>query len=101
MQDLDKILTKLNRQISEDERICSNPVAKIVYGDPVTFLSQLPKDNTMHCSRMWSCRKRISVEYLGHVVQQKDGKDVVPILWKFLQKVSMPRSVSVSGHTDV
>uniref|UniRef100_A0A8C3XRT9 RING-type E3 ubiquitin transferase n=1 Tax=Chelydra serpentina TaxID=8475 RepID=A0A8C3XRT9_CHESE len=93
MQDLDKILTKLNRQISEDERICSNPVAKIVYGDPVTFLSQLPKDSTMHCSRMWSCRKRISVEYLGHVVQQKDGKDIVPILWKFLQKEAELRLV--------
>ncbi|XP_043383569.1 E3 ubiquitin-protein ligase RNF213 isoform X3 [Chelonia mydas] len=93
LKDLDKILTKLNRQISEDERICSNPVAKIVYGDPVTFLSQLPKDNTMHCSRMWSCRKRISVEYLGHVVQQKDGKDVVPILWKFLQKEAEMRLV--------
>ncbi|EMP39294.1 hypothetical protein UY3_03467 [Chelonia mydas] len=93
LKDLDKILTKLNRQISEDERICSNPVAKIVYGDPVTFLSQLPKDNTMHCSRMWSCRKRISVEYLGHVVQQKDGKDVVPILWKFLQKEAELRLV--------
>uniref|UniRef100_A0A674JMV9 RING-type E3 ubiquitin transferase n=1 Tax=Terrapene triunguis TaxID=2587831 RepID=A0A674JMV9_9SAUR len=93
LKDLDKILTKLNKQISEDERICSNPVAKIVYGDPVTFLSQLPKDSTMHCSRMWSCRKRISVEYLGHVVQQKDGKDIVPILWKFLQKEAELRLV--------
>uniref|UniRef100_A0A452IRW8 RING-type E3 ubiquitin transferase n=1 Tax=Gopherus agassizii TaxID=38772 RepID=A0A452IRW8_9SAUR len=93
LKDLDKILTKLNKQISEDERICSNPVAKIVYGDPVTFLSQLPKDSTMHCSRMWNCRKRISVEYLGHVVQQKDGKDIVPILWKFLQKEAELRLV--------
>uniref|UniRef100_A0A8C0H5B1 RING-type E3 ubiquitin transferase n=1 Tax=Chelonoidis abingdonii TaxID=106734 RepID=A0A8C0H5B1_CHEAB len=93
LKELDKILTKLNKQISDDERICSNPVAKIVYGDPVTFLSQLPKDSTMHCSRMWSCRKRISVEYLGHVVQQKDGKDIVPILWKFLQKEAELRLV--------
>ncbi|XP_074870414.1 E3 ubiquitin-protein ligase RNF213 isoform X2 [Carettochelys insculpta] len=93
LKHLDKILSMLNRQISQDERISSNPMAKIVYGDPVTFLSSLPKDSTMHCSRMWSCRKRISVEYLGHVVQQKDGKDIVPILWKFLQKEAELRLV--------
>ncbi|XP_062976188.1 E3 ubiquitin-protein ligase RNF213-like [Elgaria multicarinata webbii] len=83
---LDKTLPELNRQISEDERISSNPVVKIIYGDPATFLSRLPKNSIVHCSRMWSCRKRISVEYLGHVVQQKGGKDMLPILWKFLQK---------------
>ena len=89
MQDLDKKLLKLNRQIQEDERISSNPVVKIVYGDPATFLSQLPKDSHIHHSKMWSCRKRISVENLGHVVQQKNAKDTVPVLWKFLQKVGV------------
>ncbi|KAM6377190.1 E3 ubiquitin-protein ligase RNF213 [Pluvialis apricaria] len=86
LEDLDKKLLKLNRQIQEDERISSNPIVKIVYGDPVTFLSQLPKDSHIHHSKMWSCRKRISVENLGHVVQQKNAKDTVPLLWKFLQK---------------
>uniref|UniRef100_A0A8D0HB33 Ring finger protein 213 n=1 Tax=Sphenodon punctatus TaxID=8508 RepID=A0A8D0HB33_SPHPU len=90
---LDKTLLEVNQQISEDERMCSNPVAKIVYGDPATFLSQLSKDSAVHCSRMWSCRKRISVEYLGHVVQQKGGKDNLPILWKFLQKEAELRLV--------
>ncbi|NXD84175.1 RN213 ligase, partial [Halcyon senegalensis] len=86
LQDLDKKLLKLNRQIQEDERISSNPVVKIVYGDPSTFLAQLPKDSHIHHSKMWSCRKRISVENLGHIVQQKNAKDSVPLLWKFLQK---------------
>ncbi|XP_028940022.1 E3 ubiquitin-protein ligase RNF213, partial [Antrostomus carolinensis] len=86
LEDLDKKLLKLNRQIQEDERISSNPIVKIVYGDPATFLSQLPKDSHIHHSKMWSCRKRISVENLGHVVQQKNAKDTVPLLWKFLQK---------------
>ncbi|XP_053146867.1 E3 ubiquitin-protein ligase RNF213-like isoform X2 [Hemicordylus capensis] len=90
---LDKTLLELNQRISEDERICSNPVVKIIYGDPVTFLSELPLNSTVHCSRMWSCRKKISVEYLGHVVQQKGGKDAVPILWKFLQKEAELRLV--------
>uniref|UniRef100_A0A7M4G2W3 RING-type E3 ubiquitin transferase n=1 Tax=Crocodylus porosus TaxID=8502 RepID=A0A7M4G2W3_CROPO len=83
---LDHTLQDLNRQISTDERICSSPVVKIVYGDPTTFLSRLPTDSAVHCSKMWSCRRRISLENLGHVVQQRDGRDTVPLLWKFLQK---------------
>ncbi|XP_062976189.1 E3 ubiquitin-protein ligase RNF213-like [Elgaria multicarinata webbii] len=90
---LDKKLMELNQQISEDERISSNPIVKIIYGDPAKFLSELPKNSTVHCSRMWSCRKKISVENLGHVVQQKGGKDTVPILWKFLQKEAELRLV--------
>uniref|UniRef100_A0A8B9G672 RING-type E3 ubiquitin transferase n=1 Tax=Amazona collaria TaxID=241587 RepID=A0A8B9G672_9PSIT len=93
LEDLDKKLLKLNRQIQEDERISSNPVVKVVYGDPAAFLSQLPKDSHIHHSKMWSCRKRISVENLGHVVQQKNAKDSVPLLWKFLQKETELRLV--------
>uniref|UniRef100_A0A803XU37 RING-type E3 ubiquitin transferase n=1 Tax=Meleagris gallopavo TaxID=9103 RepID=A0A803XU37_MELGA len=93
LEDLDKKLLKLNEQIHEDERISSNPVVKIVYGDPVTFLSQLPKDSHIHHSKMWSSRKRISVENLGHVVQQMNAKDTVPLLWKFLQKETELRLV--------
>uniref|UniRef100_H0YXY1 Ring finger protein 213 n=1 Tax=Taeniopygia guttata TaxID=59729 RepID=H0YXY1_TAEGU len=93
LEDLDKKLLKLNQQIQEDERISSNPIVKIVYGDPAAFLSQLPGDSHIHHSKMWSCRRRISVENLGHVVQQKNAKDTVPVLWKFLQKESELRLV--------
>uniref|UniRef100_A0A8D2MKY7 RING-type E3 ubiquitin transferase n=1 Tax=Zonotrichia albicollis TaxID=44394 RepID=A0A8D2MKY7_ZONAL len=93
LQNLDKKLLKLNRQIQEDERISSNPIVKIVYGDPAAFLSQLPQDSHIHHSRMWSCRRRVSVENLGHIVQQKNAKDTVPLLWKFLQKESELRLV--------
>ncbi|NXS37956.1 RN213 ligase, partial [Pomatostomus ruficeps] len=93
LKDLDKKLLQLNRQIQEDERISSNPIVKIVYGDPAAFLSQLPGDSHIHHSKMWSCRKRVSVENLGHVVQQKNAKDTVPLLWKFLQKETELRLV--------
>uniref|UniRef100_A0A8C4U1I3 Ring finger protein 213 n=1 Tax=Falco tinnunculus TaxID=100819 RepID=A0A8C4U1I3_FALTI len=93
LEDLDKKLLKINRQIQKDERISSNPIVKIVYGDPVAFLSQLPRDSHIHHSKMWSCRKRVSVENLGHVVQQKNAKDNVPLLWKFLQKETELRLV--------
>ncbi|NXA55769.1 RN213 ligase, partial [Nothocercus julius] len=93
LEDLDKKLLELNKQIQEDERISSNPVVKIVYGDPSTFLSRLPKHSHIHHSKMWSCRKRISVENLGHVIQQKNAKEAVPLLWKFLQKETELRLV--------
>ncbi|NWT32971.1 RN213 ligase, partial [Cardinalis cardinalis] len=93
LEDLDKKLLKVNRQIQEDERISSNPIVKIVYGDPAAFLSQLPGDSHVHHSKMWSCRRRVSVENLGHVVQQKNAKDTVPLLWKFLQKENELRLV--------
>uniref|UniRef100_A0A803VP92 RING-type E3 ubiquitin transferase n=1 Tax=Ficedula albicollis TaxID=59894 RepID=A0A803VP92_FICAL len=91
--DLDKKLLKLNQQIQEDERLSSNPIVKIVYGDPAAFLSQLPGDSHIHHSKMWSCRRRVSVENLGHVLQQKNAKDTVPLLWKFLQKETELRLV--------
>ncbi|XP_043761210.1 E3 ubiquitin-protein ligase RNF213-like isoform X2 [Cervus elaphus] len=93
LEHLDKTLLAVNAQISQDERISSNPVARIVYGDPVTFLPHLPKNSMVHCSKMWSCRKRITIEHLQHIVEQKNGKESVPILWKFLQKEAELRLV--------
>ncbi|NXQ68472.1 RN213 ligase, partial [Quiscalus mexicanus] len=93
LKDLDKKLLKLNQQIQKDKRISSNLIVKIVYGDPAAFLSQLPRNSHIHHSKMWSCRRRVSVENLGHVVQQKNAKDTVPLLWKFLQKESELRLV--------
>ncbi|MEE6515818.1 hypothetical protein FKM82_024889 [Ascaphus truei] len=87
LKSLDKKLLKVNNDISKDERISSNPIVKIVYGDPLINGDPmtLPRDSHVHCSKIWTCRTRISIEYLRHVAQQKDGKDLVPILWKFLE----------------
>uniref|UniRef100_A0A8C4L900 E3 ubiquitin-protein ligase RNF213 n=1 Tax=Equus asinus asinus TaxID=83772 RepID=A0A8C4L900_EQUAS len=93
LEHLDKTLLTVNTLISQDERISSNPVAKIIYSDPVAFLPHLPQNSMVHCSKMWSCRKRVSVEYLQHIVEQKNGKETVPILWKFLQKEAELRLV--------
>ncbi|KAK2112273.1 hypothetical protein P7K49_012020 [Saguinus oedipus] len=90
---LDKTLPTINILMSQDKRISSNPVAKIIYGDPVTFLSHLPRKSVVHCSKIWSCRKRITVEHLQHIVEQKNGKERVPILWHFLQKEAQLRLV--------
>lgn len=77
----------MNGRISQDERVSSNPVARLVLGDPVAFLPRLPRDGVVHSSKMWRCRTRVTVEYLRHVVEQRNGRESVPVLWKFLQKV--------------
>ncbi|XP_055097754.1 E3 ubiquitin-protein ligase RNF213 isoform X3 [Symphalangus syndactylus] len=93
LEHLDKTIPTVNDLISQDKRISSNPVAKIIYGDPVTFLHHLPRKSVVHCSKIWSCRKRITVEYLQHIVEQKNGKERVPVLWHFLQKEAELRLV--------
>ncbi|XP_073901038.1 E3 ubiquitin-protein ligase RNF213 isoform X4 [Castor canadensis] len=93
LRHLDKTLLTVSALISQDERISSNPVAKIIYGDPATFLPHLPRKSAVHCSKIWSCRKKVTVEYLQHVVEQKNGKETVPVLWQFLQKEAELRLV--------
>uniref|UniRef100_UPI00398E3990 E3 ubiquitin-protein ligase rnf213-alpha-like isoform X1 n=2 Tax=Pristiophorus japonicus TaxID=55135 RepID=UPI00398E3990 len=94
MENLDRKLVDVNSRISQDQRICSNPIVKIVYGDPQTFLKlPQPQECPLHCSTIWTCRKRISIEHLRHIVDHKDGKDAVPILWRFLQKEAQLRLV--------
>ncbi|XP_023555015.1 E3 ubiquitin-protein ligase RNF213 [Octodon degus] len=90
---LDKNLLMVNDLISKDERISSSPVAKIIYGDPAIFLSCLPQKSVVHCSKIWSCRKKITVEYLQHIVEHKNGKETLPVLWHFLQREAELRLV--------
>ncbi|CAJ0934205.1 unnamed protein product [Ranitomeya imitator] len=87
MRSLDEVLVSMNDYISKDERISSNPIVRIVYGDPVKSGEklELPQNSHVHCSKIWSCRERISIEYVMHIVQQKNGKDDLPLLWKFLE----------------
>ncbi|KAK1330749.1 hypothetical protein QTO34_008687 [Cnephaeus nilssonii] len=93
LERLDKTLLEVNGLISGDERISSDPVARIVLGDPAAFLRRLPRASALHCSRAWSCRTRLSVEHLRHVVEQKNGRESVPVLWRFLQKEAELRLV--------
>ncbi|XP_006105644.1 E3 ubiquitin-protein ligase RNF213 [Myotis lucifugus] len=93
LKHLDKTLLEVNNLISRDKHVQSNPVARIVFEDPATFLRSLPRGSAVHCSKMWSCRTRITVEHLRHVVEQKNGQEAVPVLWRFLQKEAELRLV--------
>lgn len=78
---------EVNALIRRDSRVSSNVVLKIVFGDPRNVLSLLPRDNLIHGPAVWSCRERVSLSSLAHIVEQKDGKDGLPVLWRFLNKV--------------
>ena len=47
----------------------------------------LPRDSLIHGQAVWSCRETVSLLSLTHVVEQHDGKDSLPLLWRFLQRV--------------
>ncbi|VTJ88975.1 Hypothetical predicted protein [Marmota monax] len=52
-----------------------------------------PRKVWLIAQRFGACRKKITVEYLQHVVEQKNGKEMVPVLWQFLQKEAELRLV--------
>ncbi|CAB1315531.1 unnamed protein product [Coregonus sp. 'balchen'] len=58
---------------------------RVAFGDECP-LSSLPRGSQVHCSGVWSCRERVSLLSLTHIVEQNDGKDKLPLLWRFLQK---------------
>lgn len=70
-----------------DARVSSDPILKLMYGDLRLFLSSLPQKSVLHSSAVWSCREKSSLLSLTHIVEQSDGKDYFPLLWRFLQKV--------------
>ncbi|XP_029582376.1 E3 ubiquitin-protein ligase rnf213-alpha isoform X4 [Salmo trutta] len=85
LKNLDQQLREVNATIRDDSRISSNFVMRVTFGDECP-LSSLPQGSQVHCSGVWSCRERVSLLSLTHIVEQNDGKDKLPLLWRFLQK---------------
>ncbi|KAI4872372.1 hypothetical protein NFI96_033639 [Prochilodus magdalenae] len=86
LKKLEHKLKKVTTRMRGDSRVSSNPILKVMYGDPRMFLSSLPQQSVLHCSGVWSCREKVSLLSLTHIVEQNDGKDNFPLLWRFLQK---------------
>uniref|UniRef100_A0A3Q2E155 RING-type E3 ubiquitin transferase n=1 Tax=Cyprinodon variegatus TaxID=28743 RepID=A0A3Q2E155_CYPVA len=93
LKHLDRQLKEVNNFIRADSRISANPIMKLVFGDPQLFLASLPANSPLHCSAVWSCREKVSILSLSHIVEQNDGKDTVPVLWRFLHKEAELRLV--------
>uniref|UniRef100_A0A674AMJ9 RING-type E3 ubiquitin transferase n=1 Tax=Salmo trutta TaxID=8032 RepID=A0A674AMJ9_SALTR len=85
LKHLDQRLREVNATIRNDSRVSSNFIMRVTFGDEC-LLSSLPRGSQVHCSGVWSCRERVSLLSLTHIVEQNDGKDKLPLLWRFLQK---------------
>ncbi|KAF4115229.1 hypothetical protein G5714_002718 [Onychostoma macrolepis] len=90
---LEKQLKEVNEFIREDERVSSNPVMKLTFGKPELFLCSLPQNSLIHNSSIWSCRRKVSVLSLAHIVEQNNGRDTLLILRRFLQREAELRLV--------
>ncbi|XP_061079146.1 E3 ubiquitin-protein ligase rnf213-alpha [Conger conger] len=86
LKTLERRLKEASALIRTDSRVSSSPVMRVVFGDPRLTLPGLPRDSLVHCGAVWSCRERASLHSLAHVVEQNDGRDALPVLWRFLQK---------------
>lgn len=86
-QHLDRQLKEVNTFIRADSRISASPIMKLIFGDPQLFLASLPPKSLIHVSAVWSCREKVSLLSLTHIVEQNDGKDTLPVLWRFLHRV--------------
>ncbi|XP_035253685.1 E3 ubiquitin-protein ligase rnf213-alpha-like isoform X3 [Anguilla anguilla] len=86
LKTLERQLKEANDLIRTDSRVSSSPVMKLVFGDPRLTLTTLPRDSPIHSGAVWSCRERVSLRALAHVVEQNDGRDALPVLWRFLHK---------------
>uniref|UniRef100_A0A3P8YEE8 RING-type E3 ubiquitin transferase n=1 Tax=Esox lucius TaxID=8010 RepID=A0A3P8YEE8_ESOLU len=93
LKHLDRRLNEMNAFIRADSRVSANLVTRLVFGDPYLFLTTLPSKSPIHGSVVWNCRERVSLLSLTHIVEQHDGKDNLPVLWRFLQKEAELRLV--------
>ncbi|XP_063053951.1 E3 ubiquitin-protein ligase rnf213-alpha [Engraulis encrasicolus] len=50
------------------------------------FLRSLPRGSLLHGPAVWSVRERLSLNALTHILEQQDGCNTLPLLWKFLQR---------------
>ncbi|XP_029944702.1 E3 ubiquitin-protein ligase rnf213-alpha-like [Salarias fasciatus] len=93
LKHLDRQLKEATAFIRADSRISANSVVKLIFGDPRQFLASLPTNSVIHGSAVWTCREKVSLLSLTHIVEQNDGKDTLPVLWRFLHKEAEIRLV--------
>ncbi|XP_056432075.1 E3 ubiquitin-protein ligase rnf213-alpha-like [Gadus chalcogrammus] len=93
LKHLDRRLRKANDLVRADARVSRDPVFRLMFCDPDRFLASLPRGSLIHGQAVWSCREELSLQSLTHIVEQHDGKDSLPLLWRFLQREAQLRFV--------
>ncbi|KAM4740057.1 E3 ubiquitin-protein ligase rnf213-alpha-like [Anableps anableps] len=90
---LDQLLQGAKDQITNDSRVSSNFILKTTFGDDCKFLTSLQQTSEVHSSAVWSCRERLSLLSLTHIIEYNEQKEELPLLWKFLQKETEYRHI--------
>uniref|UniRef100_A0A3P9P4Q6 Uncharacterized protein n=1 Tax=Poecilia reticulata TaxID=8081 RepID=A0A3P9P4Q6_POERE len=90
---LDQLLQEAKGHITNDSRVSSNFILRITFGDDCKFLTSLQQTSEVHSSSVWSCRERLSLLSLTHIIQYRDLKEELPLLWKFMQKETEYRQI--------
>ncbi|XP_028266969.1 E3 ubiquitin-protein ligase rnf213-alpha-like isoform X1 [Parambassis ranga] len=93
LKHFDRRLKEVNMFVQADARISTNPIMKLVFYDPRLFLNTLPPESLIYHSAVWNCREKVSLMSLTHIVEQNDGKDTLPVLWRFLHREAEVRLV--------
>ncbi|XP_031747021.1 E3 ubiquitin-protein ligase RNF213 [Xenopus tropicalis] len=95
LANLNHELGAINNYIRNDARISSDPIIRIIYGGlwRNNDIVALPIDGLIPYPKIWSCRARITVGHLQHLVQQRDGGNNLPMLSTFLENESELRLV--------
>ncbi|CAI5685000.1 unnamed protein product [Oreochromis niloticus] len=86
LTDLDQLLQEANGNIRNDSRVSSNFIIRTIHGDDFSFLASLQQCSEVDSSAVWSCRERLSLLSLTHIMETNDQKEELPLLWRFLQK---------------
>ncbi|XP_019201510.1 E3 ubiquitin-protein ligase rnf213-alpha isoform X1 [Oreochromis niloticus] len=86
LKDLDQVLQEANGNIRNDSRVSSNFIIRTIHGDDCSFLASLQQCSEVDSSAVWSCRERLSLLSLTHIMETNDQKEELPLLWRFLQK---------------
>ncbi|XP_034559632.1 E3 ubiquitin-protein ligase rnf213-alpha-like isoform X2 [Notolabrus celidotus] len=86
LRDLDRLLEEVKESIRTDSRVSSNLIMRMAFTDDCSFLTSLAQGSQVHSSAVWSCREKLSLLSLIHIVEQHGQKEELPLLWRFLQK---------------
>ncbi|XP_037112942.1 E3 ubiquitin-protein ligase rnf213-alpha isoform X6 [Syngnathus acus] len=93
LKHLDNQLKEMNVSIQTDSQNSGNPIMWLLRDNPASFLPSLRVDSSLHSSAVWSCKEKVSLQHLNHAVELNDGKDTLPVLWRFLNKEAELRLV--------
>ncbi|XP_067369794.1 E3 ubiquitin-protein ligase rnf213-alpha-like [Channa argus] len=85
LKDLDQLLQEANGNIKSDSHVSSNIILRVTSSN-CAFLASLPQDSSVNSSVVWSCRERLSLLNLTHILEHNDQKEELRLLWRFLQK---------------